>query len=263
MKTLCPQCETALRVSTEQLNAREGRVRCGICHTVFNAFEHSVSDQAVRRRDTYPVNEPYDTKDRIYQDEPYIEDSRHYDERVLQDEFDDDYYFDSASRRRGGSLFWVLAVFILLVALLLQGAVVFRNQLVHYFPSSRAVLTQLCSVAKCELGGTRSIEQFMLQNISLNVRSDVPPQSDQTALVLRATLVNKENIPAEWPSLVLGLKDERGQVDRQRIIMPEEYVVSEQAMRPMAALSEYSIRLHLTLEGAMATAYELKPYYEE
>lgn len=261
MKTQCPQCETTLRVSPEQLKARGGKVRCGICHTVFNALEHAVGEPAPRHRDTRYEAEFND--DRVYQDEPYIEDSRYYDERVPHDDFDDDYYVSSGSQRQGISVFLVLAVFILLVVLVLQSAVVFRNQLAHYYPSSRPLLIQLCSVAKCELGGTRSIEQFILQNVSLNVRSDMPPQSDQTALILRATLVNKENIAAEWPSLVLGLKDERGQVDRQRIIMPEEYIVSELRMRPMAPLSEYSIRLHLSLEGAMATAYELKPYYEE
>src|SRR5699024_6033705 len=149
-----------------------------------------------------------------------------------------------------------LAVFILLLVLVLQGAVVFRNQIAHYFPSSRAVLIQLCSVARCELGGTRSVEQFMLKNVSLNIRRDVPADSTKTALILQATLVNKENIPAEWPSLVLSLKNERGQLDRQRIIEPEEYVVSELRMRPMVALSEYDIRLHLNLLGTMATAYE-------
>ena len=259
MKTQCPECKTALRVSAEQLKVRGGQVRCGICHTVFNALDYSVGEQTPRRRDAYHEL----AQERVYQDEPYIEDSQYYDDRVPQDDFDDDYYASASSRRRGSSFFWVIAVFILLIALVLQGAVVFRNQLVHYFPSSRAVLTQLCSVANCELGGTRSIDQFILKNVSLNVRSDVAPQSDQTALILRATLLNKENIPAEWPSLVLGLKDERGQVDRQRIITPEEYVVSDLRVRPMASLSEYSIRLHLALEGTMATAYELKPYYEE
>ena len=237
-------------------------MRCGVCHTVFNALDYATSEDSSSRRNKRYEEEAYDDT-RVYQDEPYIEDSLHYDARVAHDDFDDDYYVRAGSRRRRGGVFWVLSIFILLVALVLQGSVVFRNQIVHYFPSSRAALIQLCSLVNCELGGTRSIEQFMLQNISLNVRSDVPAKSSQTALILQAKLVNKENIPAEWPSLVLSLRDEHGQVDRQRIIEPAEYVVSELRMRPMAALSEYSIRLHLNLVGKMATAYELKPYYEE
>lgn len=271
MKTHCPECDTVLSVTPEQLKARGGKVRCGVCHTVFNALDYAVSQQsssryAVRHEHKHEYehelyhDNAYD--DRVYRDEPYIRDSLD-DDRVLHDDVDEDYYVRSNSRRRIGGVFWVLAVFILLLALVLQGAVVFRNQIAHYFPSSRAVLIQLCSVARCELGGTRSIEQFVLKNVSLNIRRDVPADSTKTALVLQATLVNKENIPAEWPSLVLSLKNERGQLDRQRIIEPEEYVVSELRMRPMVALSEYDIRLHLNLLGTMATAYELKPYYEE
>ncbi|NLJ51575.1 MAG: DUF3426 domain-containing protein [Alcaligenaceae bacterium] len=260
MKTRCPECDTTLSVTPPQLKARGGKVRCGVCHTVFNALDYPVAHKS---HDEYYSDGP---EDLVLQDEPYLHDSHRYDEaydRVVHDDYDDSYYVEQRGRRRSGGVFWVLTIFILLVALVLQGTLVFRNQIAHYFPSSWPMLIQFCSIANCELGGTRSIDQFSLRNVSLNVRSDVPPQDSQTALVLQARLVNQENKPAEWPSLLLSLKDARGQVDRQRIISPEEYIVSELRVQPMAALSEYPILLHLSLAGAMATGYELKPYYEE
>ncbi|AHG65004.1 DUF3426 domain-containing protein [Advenella mimigardefordensis] len=45
MKTRCPDCSTRFDVTPAQLNAREGKVRCGVCSTVFNAFEHEVDDE--------------------------------------------------------------------------------------------------------------------------------------------------------------------------------------------------------------------------
>jgi predicted Zn finger-like uncharacterized protein len=36
--TKCPQCSTAFRVHEEQLTARQGKVRCGACGHVFDAF---------------------------------------------------------------------------------------------------------------------------------------------------------------------------------------------------------------------------------
>jgi predicted Zn finger-like uncharacterized protein len=39
MKTRCPECQTIFRVTPEQLKARAGKVRCGHCRTVFDAFE--------------------------------------------------------------------------------------------------------------------------------------------------------------------------------------------------------------------------------
>ena len=38
MITICPQCKTGFQITTEQLSARQGLVRCGRCATVFNGF---------------------------------------------------------------------------------------------------------------------------------------------------------------------------------------------------------------------------------
>lgn len=40
MRTRCPACDTIFRVTSEQLRLKAGRVRCGNCQSVFNAFEH-------------------------------------------------------------------------------------------------------------------------------------------------------------------------------------------------------------------------------
>ncbi len=39
MFTRCPSCDTAFRITAEQLAAAHGRVRCGRCQKVFNALE--------------------------------------------------------------------------------------------------------------------------------------------------------------------------------------------------------------------------------
>ncbi|HEV2332638.1 MAG TPA: MJ0042-type zinc finger domain-containing protein, partial [Gammaproteobacteria bacterium] len=38
MYTVCTNCKTKFRVSSAQLKAAEGKVRCGKCHQVFDAF---------------------------------------------------------------------------------------------------------------------------------------------------------------------------------------------------------------------------------
>lgn len=44
MLTRCPHCQTAFRVTSEQLKARQGRVRCGACQRVFDALD-TLSDE--------------------------------------------------------------------------------------------------------------------------------------------------------------------------------------------------------------------------
>ena len=40
MRTRCPECATVFRVTSEQLRQKAGKVRCGHCQAVFNAFDH-------------------------------------------------------------------------------------------------------------------------------------------------------------------------------------------------------------------------------
>ena len=42
----CPACQTVFRVRPEQLRAHLGQVRCGQCHTPFNALEHLLEEPA-------------------------------------------------------------------------------------------------------------------------------------------------------------------------------------------------------------------------
>lgn len=39
MRTRCPECDTVFRVTSEQLRLKAGKVRCGNCQAVFNAFD--------------------------------------------------------------------------------------------------------------------------------------------------------------------------------------------------------------------------------
>ena len=44
MKTRCPGCHTAFRVTPDQLKARAGKVRCGQCQAVFNALDYLLDE---------------------------------------------------------------------------------------------------------------------------------------------------------------------------------------------------------------------------
>jgi len=46
VKTCCPSCQTVFRVTSEQIRARAGKVRCGQCRTVFNAIDGLLDDDA-------------------------------------------------------------------------------------------------------------------------------------------------------------------------------------------------------------------------
>jgi len=45
-RTRCPACSTVFRVTSDQLRAKAGKVRCGYCQMVFNAFDELVDETA-------------------------------------------------------------------------------------------------------------------------------------------------------------------------------------------------------------------------
>lgn len=47
MRTRCPDCGTIFRVTSEQLRLKAGKVRCGQCQCVFNAFDEFLPDGVV------------------------------------------------------------------------------------------------------------------------------------------------------------------------------------------------------------------------
>src|ERR1035437_4029133 len=44
METRCPGCQTIFRVTSVQLKARAGKVRCGECQEVFNALDSLIDE---------------------------------------------------------------------------------------------------------------------------------------------------------------------------------------------------------------------------
>src|SRR5688500_2207961 len=44
MLTQCPNCETTFRVTAEILRVADGQVRCGRCHTQFDALERLLEE---------------------------------------------------------------------------------------------------------------------------------------------------------------------------------------------------------------------------
>lgn len=44
MRTRCPECGTVFRVTSEQLRRKAGKVRCGHCQAIFNAFDQWQAD---------------------------------------------------------------------------------------------------------------------------------------------------------------------------------------------------------------------------
>ncbi len=57
MRTRCPVCGTVFRVTSEQLRLKAGKVRCGHCRGVFNAFDQLLTDETTIASQSRPISE--------------------------------------------------------------------------------------------------------------------------------------------------------------------------------------------------------------
>lgn len=55
--TACPQCQTRFRVTEEQLEVRNGKVRCGRCEHVFNALETLIEETPLLAAEPAPIQQ--------------------------------------------------------------------------------------------------------------------------------------------------------------------------------------------------------------
>ena len=56
---LCPSCSSTLQVSQEQVDAKNGLVRCGHCNDIFDAIKHQLKTPDSVRALELPQEDPF------------------------------------------------------------------------------------------------------------------------------------------------------------------------------------------------------------
>ncbi|MFT5987175.1 MAG: putative Zn finger-like uncharacterized protein [Marinobacter psychrophilus] len=96
LQTQCPHCQTRFRVTEEQLEVAKGRVRCGSCMKIFNAFENRIKEpKPVITAPPEPAINPDPDDDLVFADNPeedaahgaYIKSDMTFSEDELSDSF--------------------------------------------------------------------------------------------------------------------------------------------------------------------------------
>lgn len=96
MLSRCPACATVFRVDTVQIRAREGRVRCGRCHAVFDALDAEVDIAAPKATATIDSTSGDDSADDVVTDPVEAPEDSHATLNLL-DALDIDVRFEAAA----------------------------------------------------------------------------------------------------------------------------------------------------------------------
>ena len=201
--THCPQCETAFKVSPQQLEAAKGWVRCGRCAHVFEAalyFEvpPDIPTPPVPRADAPSLFRaavpPAGSVRELNTSQPLEQTTTTANEIVVL------------------PLKWLVSAGVLVLVLLLQVVFVQRNWLVAQEPALRPLLSALCA---CEVTWPREPEAVLIESSSFT-------ENPQGGYTVQLRLKNTQHHPVAMPALELSLTDLQDQVLVRRVFTAEE-----------------------------------------
>jgi predicted Zn finger-like uncharacterized protein len=276
--TRCPGCKTIFRVTQQQLAMRAGQVRCGHCKTVFDGNAHLISlaprprheaeapyDEAALGPPTVtlrsslalepPGGEPSVTRERagpaatVADDEPDPVREISYEER----------FAPVKNRRKSpiASALLVAAVPLLLLALVAQAAIHWREVLAAHFPATRPVFASACAVLGCTVRPLRDVAGLSIDASDLQV-----DPAHRGLLILSATLRNRAAWPLAYPHLELTLTDAQDQPVVRRVLAPAEYAGGTiDVATGMPGNGELAIKLFIDASATTQSGYRLYLFY--
>ena len=217
MYTQCPECNTAFRISTEQLRMGQGRVQCSKCETVFDAisslsdiaFEDHFSD--LRKLPTLPLEQALP---------PPIEDQP---AAGIGMPPPPNWKAVASDTSEPSRTWWFSGVVLSLLLLFFQLAFFEGGHLVQN-PTIRPWLADFCMYARCRLPGFRDPRSIEVLESSLQ-----PIGPD--AMEFRAVLVNGSRIGQAFPRIKLDLIKLNGEPLARRVFFPDEYLAEKLSAR--------------------------------
>ena len=249
MITQCPSCSTTFRVTSEQLQAHGGKVRCGQCRHVFDGlkalvavpgqpgqegeggtaqgFELESGAAAASRPEAAAAAEaPYDDKN--------------YGPAPEQLTLGGDAFDDPARTRR--ARLWAAGCALLVLVLAGQGAYFNRAELAVQYPGLKPHLVELCELLRCKIAPPQRPKQMQIEASDLQALDTSRPGLIQ----LTATLRNHAEHDLGYPALDLVLTNTKEHTLARRIFAPKEYLDRGRDIAAgIPANAEITVRLDL------------------
>ncbi len=261
--TRCPGCKTVFRVTDAQLALRDGQVRCGHCQTVFNGRDQFISlapkppTTLVPGADELSLGPPTvtlrsaDALDPPPPPEP---------ERTPRDtsvDYENRFARDRKRRARLITRLSAIAIPVLLIALVAQGAFHFRDALAAHWPAMRGPLHRLCSAAGCEIRPLREIAALVIEASDLQA-----DPAHKGLLILTAMLRNRAAYPQAFPHFEFTLTDAQDQVVARRALAPADYMRGTADLaQGIPSNGEAQIKLFVDASATTQAGYRLYLFF--
>jgi predicted Zn finger-like uncharacterized protein len=286
--TACTNCSSRFRVTPEQLNLRQGAVKCGSCGHVFNGFEtleQIPDEQFANFRDGTSDPGPQADSQALDPDMPELEsvdaeprrDHESYAENELRAAAPVDEDAEEAASRASASRelpslphelparpprprpnrLWGFGALLLFLSLAALGVFEYRALLATRYPDLRPLLQSACERVGCNVPWQNDEMAVKLEDSEL---LEVPGQPGQITFSTR--IRNLSDHPQEFPQLQLTLTDIDGQASVRRVFAPADYL--GRPLKPgdvMPARGDTLVSVRLEARRVKPTGYELLLFY--
>jgi predicted Zn finger-like uncharacterized protein len=265
--TRCPGCQTVFRVTTRELQASNGRVRCGQCQDVFDAFasltaqepeEENAPQVAARPLQTPSVSKalvPVAPQRAAAAPEAASQPPR----LPRPDPAASLYEWEFRMPPQGSRTWlWVMLSTALMVAAAVQAAAAFRDEILVALPAARPLYDSACERIGCRIGLPRPADRLHVEASDLQLLGNVRPNQIELTVLLR----NRAPVAVEYPAFELTLTSAQDEVLARRIFLPAEYLDAAASLHGgLAGSGELPIRLFLDTGNIAATGYRLYFFY--
>jgi hypothetical protein len=160
---------------------------------------------------------------------------------------------DPTAQRSG----WIAIGLLLAVLLVLQGALLVRNDIVATWPEVYPSVRGICLRLGCTVALPRQIDRITIESTEL--RAD---PTNPSVIVLTALLRNRTGLMLEYPWLEVSLTDTLDRAVARRSLAPNDYL--PKPPRPeegIPAGSELTVKAAFEAAEAKASGYKLRLYY--
>lgn len=228
--TQCPECHTRFKVTTEQLLAHQGMVRCGICRAAFNAQTQTVGEKSIVENVGFSTSTNIDSECIASEIEPKKESARWP---------------------------WLLGSVIAFILLLGQMGYFYRVELGTHLPGVKPLLSGYCRLLNCTIMLPQDINKLAIES------SDMTQDAEQTTQTQLGFLIhNHAAFTLAYPSVEITFLDNDEKVIARRYFHPAMYLKQKTDEKiGLAANRDANVHLKLDTGDLKPTGFKLFLFY--
>lgn len=264
--TRCANCETTFRVTTQQLQASGGQVRCGHCQKIFDAFATLTAQEppiALQEPVVSAVEQSEENRFALESserppvaDSPIIRGDRP--QLVRPDPaaslYEWEFRMPESPRR---TVLWTVLAPLLSIVLAGQAAYAFRTELMVLLPQTRSYYVWLCEAFGCTIGLPKLSNYLHIEASDLKAVDPSHPNQIQLLVSVR----NRAPVDLAYPAFELTLTNSLEQAIARRVFLPAEYLPPAAQAGGVKAGTELPIQLFLDTGALRAAGYGLYMFY--